>query len=143
MFSLRTTLTMILSVFLAVGAACLLYATTALRRKAEFPGVALLVPVCAMVLALILFYREHAADPILRHYYVETLALAALTVLLLEFAAFAFRGGAPRLLMPASTMSVILCAAALAARPTLAEILFYAGGACIALGIGVAADFDP
>lgn len=48
-----------------------------------------------MVLALILFYREHAADPILRHYYVETLALAALTVLLLEFAAFAFRGGAP------------------------------------------------
>ena len=141
-FSLRTTLTMILSVFLAVGAACLLYATTALRRKAEFPGVALLVPVCAMVLALILFYREHAADPILRHYYVETLALAALTVLLLEFAAFAFRG-APRLLMPASTMSVILCAAALAARPTLAEILFYAGGACIALGIGAAADFDP
>lgn len=138
-FSLRTTLTMILSVFLAVGAACLLYATTELRRKA----VALLVPVCAMVLALILFYREHAADPILRHYYVETLALAALTVLLLEFAAFAFRGGAPRLLMPASTMSVILCAAALAARPTLAEILFYAGGACIALGIGAAADFDP
>jgi len=89
-FSLRTTLTMILSVFLAVGAACLLYATTALRRKAEFPGIALLVPVCAMVLTLILFYREHAADPILRHYYVETLALAALTVLLLEFAAFAF-----------------------------------------------------
>lgn len=142
-FSLRTTLTMILSVFLAAGAAYLLYATTALRRKAEFPGVALLVPVCAMVLALILFYREHAADPILRHYYVETLALTALTVLLLEFAAFAFRGGAPRLLMPASTMSVILCAAALAARPTLAEILFYAGGACIALGIGAAADFDP
>ena len=68
---------------------------------------------------------------------------AALTVLLLEFAAFAFRGGAPRLLMPASTMSVILCAAALAACPTLAEILFYAGGACIALGIGAAADFDP
>ena len=141
--SLRTTVTMILSVFLAVGAACLLYATAALRRKAEFPGVVLLVPVCAMVLALILFYREHAADPILRHYYVETLALAALAVLLLEFAAFAFRGGAPRLLMPASTMSVILCAAALAARPSLAEILFYAGGACIALGIGAAADFDP
>ena len=60
-FSLRTTLTMILSVFLAVGAACLLYATTALRRKAEFPGVALLVPVCAMVLALILFYREQVS----------------------------------------------------------------------------------
>ena len=142
-FSLRTTVTMALSVFLAVGAACLLYAVAALRRKAEFPGVVLLVPVCAMVLALILFYREHAADPVLRHYYVETLALAALTVLLLEFAAFAFRGGAPRLLMPASSLSVILCAAALAARPALSEILFYAGGACIALAIGAAADFDP
>ena len=35
-FSLRTTLTMILSVFLAVGAACLLYATTALRRRSAF-----------------------------------------------------------------------------------------------------------
>ena len=142
-FSLRTTVTMALSVFLAVGAACLLYAVAALRRKAEFPGVVLLVPVCAMVLALILFYREHAADPVLRHYDVETLALAALTVLLLEFAAFAFRGGAPRLLMPASSLSVILCAAALAARPALSEILFYAGGACIALAIGAAADFDP
>ena len=142
-FFLRTTVTMALSVFLAVGAACLLYAVAALRRKAEFPGVVLLVPVCAMVLALILFYREHAADPVLRHYYVETLALAALTVLLLEFAAFAFRGGAPRLLMPASSLSVILCAAALAARPALSEILFYTGGACIALAIGAAADFDP
>ena len=142
-FSLRTTLTMLMSAFIVVGAVCLLWATTALRRRTEFPGVVLLVPVCALVLTLIFFYREHAADPILRHYYVETLALAALTVLLLEFAAFAFRGGAPRLLMPASTMSVILCAAALAARPTLAEILFYAGGACIALGIGAAADFDP
>ena len=142
-FSLRTTLTMILSVFLAVGAACLLYATTALRRKAEFSGVALLVPVCAMVLALILFYREHATDPILRHYYVETLALAALTVLLLEFAAFAFRNGAPRLLVPVCEMSIILCAAAIAARPALEDILFYAGGICIALGIGAAADFDP
>ena len=143
-FSLRTTLTMILSVFLAVGAACLLYATTALRRKAEFPGIALLAPVCAMVLALILFYREHAADPILRHYYVETLALAALRNSELETTyAPTARAAASAKMMPASTMSVILCAAALAARPTLAEILFYAGGACIALGIGAAADFDP
>ena len=45
--------------------------------------------------------------------------------------------------MPASSLSVILCAAALAARPALSEILFYAGGACIALAIGAAADFDP
>ena len=142
-FAPRTTLAMLMSAFVAAGAVCLLYATTALRRKTSFSGVALLVPVCAMVLTLILFYREHAADPVLRHYYVETLALAALTVMLLEFAAFAFRGGAPRVLMPVSTMSVILCAAAIAARPTLADMLFYAGGICLALAIGAAADFDP
>ena len=142
-FAPRTTLAMLMSAFVAAGALCLIYATTALRRRTSFSGVALLVPVCAMVLTLILFYREHAADPVLRHYYVETLALAALTVMLLEFAAFAFRGGAPRVLVPMSTMSVILCAAALAARPSLAEILFYFGGAWIALGIGEAADFDP
>lgn len=142
-FSQRTTLTMLMSAFVAAGAVCLLYATTALRRRTSFPGVVLLVPVCALVLTLILFYRDHAADPILRHYYVETLALAALTVLLLEFAAFAFRNGAPRLLVPVCEMSVILCAAAIAARPALEDILFYAGGICIALGIGAAADFDP
>ena len=142
-FSQRTTLTMLMSAFVAAGAVCLLYATTALRRRASFPGVVLLVPVCALVLTLILFYRDHAADPILRHYYVETLALAALTVLLLEFAAFAFRNGAPRLLVPVCAMSVILCAAAIAARPALEDTLFYAGGICIALGIGAAADFDP
>ena len=142
-FAPRTTLAMLMSAFAAAGAVCLLYATTALRRRKDFSGVALLVPVCAMVLTLILFYREHAADPVLRHYYVETLALAALTVLLLEFAAFAFRGGAPRVLVPVSAMSVILCAAAIAARPALADLLFYAGGLCLALGIGTAADFDP
>lgn len=142
-FSQRTTLTMLMSAFVAAGAVCLLYVTTTLRRRASFPGVVLLVPVCALVLTLILFYRDHAADPILRHYYVETLALAALTVLLLEFAAFAFRNGAPRLLVPVCEMSVILCVAAIAVRPALEDILFYAGGICIALGIGAAADFDP
>lgn len=142
-FSQRSAAELILPVFLAAGAVCLIWATAALRRGTEFPGVILLVPVCAMVLTLILFYREHAADPVLRHYYVETLALAALTVLLLEFAAFAFRGGAPRILMPVSAMSIILCAAAIAARPALGSILFYAGGICLAAGIGAAADFDP
>ena len=95
-----------------------------------------------MVLALITFYRGCAADPVLRHFYIETLALAALTALLLEFAAFAFRGGAPRLLVPLCAMSAILCAAALAACSALPEMLFYTGGLCLALGIDAATDFD-
>lgn len=142
-FSQRTAAELLLAAFLAAGAGCLLAALFALRRETAFSGILLLVPVCALVLRLIFFYREHAADPILRHFYVETLALAVLTVLLLEFAAFAFRGGAPRLLMPLCLMSVVLCAAALAARPALADTLFYAGGVCIALGIAAAADFEP
>lgn len=142
-FSQRTAAELLLAAFLAAGAGCLLAALFALRRGTDFSGILLLVPVCALVLRLIFFYREHTADPVLRHFYVETLALAALTVLLLEFAAFAFRGGAPRILMPVSAMSIILCAAAIAALPALGDILFYAGGICLAAGIGAAADFDP
>lgn len=142
-FSQRTMADLLLPAFLAAGAGCMLIALFALRRGTAFSGLLLLVPVCALVLRLIFFYREHTADPVLRHFYVETLALAALTVLLLEFSAFAFRGGAPRLIMPVCAMSVVLCAASLAALPGLADILFYAGGLCLALGIGAAADFDP
>ena len=142
-FSQRTAAELLLAAFLAAGAGCLLASLFALRRGTDFSGILLLVPVCALVLRLIFFYREHTADPVLRHFYVETLALAALTVLLLEFAAFAFRGGAPRLLMPLCFVSVILCAASLAARPALGELLFYAGGAAIAAGIAAAADVGP
>ena len=141
-FGQRTTISVLLAAFLAAGAASLLAALFALRRGREPSGFLLLVPVCALVLALIAFYRAHAADPVLRHFYVETLALAALTALLLEFAAFAFRGGAPRLLVPLCALSAVLCAAALAACPALPEALFYAGGLCLALGIDAATDFD-
>ena len=141
-FGQRTTISLLLAAFPAAGAVCLLAALFALRRGKDPAGLLLLVPVCAMVLALITFYRGCAADPVLRHFYIETLALAALTALLLEFAAFAFRGGAPRLLVPLCAMSAILCAAALAACSALPEMLFYTGGLCLALGIDAATDFD-
>ena len=37
-----------MSAFIVVGAVCLLWATTALRRRTEFPGVVLLVPVVTL-----------------------------------------------------------------------------------------------
>lgn len=133
---------------LAVGVVCLLAAVAALRKRKEFPGVILLVPVCALVLRLIFFYREHTADPFLRDYYVELLALAALTLFLLEFAAFAFRGGAPRLFVPLGYITFILCAASLASvqlpdvGASLGDMIFYGAGALLTLGLLGAADFD-
>lgn len=132
---------------LAVGAVCLIAALATLRKERDFPGVVLLVPVCALVLRVILFYREHTADPVLRDYYVELLALAAMTVFLLEFAAFAFRGGAPRLFVPLGEVCVILCAAAIAAARLgcldTADLAFYGGSFFLTLGLLGAADFEP
>lgn len=140
--------TLLPEALLAVGAVCLLISVAALRKKKEFPGVLLLVPVCALVLRLILFYREHTADPFLRDYYVELLALAAMTLFLLEFAAFAFRGGAPRLFVPLGYLTVILCVASLAATRlpesgfAVGDFAFYAASAVLALGLLAATDFE-
>lgn len=139
-------ISLVLAGLLAAGAACLLVAAAALQKGKSAPGVLLLVPVVALVLRLIFFYREHTADPFLRDYYVELLALAAMTLLLLEFAAFAFRGGAPRLFIPLGEVCVILCAAAITAAWLgcfgMADLAFYGGSLFLALGLLSAADFD-
>lgn len=145
--SAGTMLALVMAAFLVAGAVCLLAALFALRRGTAFSGIVLLVPVCALVLRLIFFYRENTADPVLRHFYVETLALAALTLLLLEFAAFAFRGGAPRLFQPLCALCVILCTASVTGCVLdcgeAADAAFYAGGAFLALGLLGAEDFEP
>ena len=122
----RTLLSMLLSVFWFACAAAVLYVLFALRRGTAFSGVALLTPVCALALG---------------HLYIEILALSALTVSFLELAAFAFRNGAPRLYLPLSALSVILCACMLAEQRSLVSMAFYAGFAFILLGFCAAADF--
>lgn len=147
-FGETDTLALVQSALLAVGAVCLLVSVAALRKKKYFPGVLLLVPVCALVLRLIFFYRDHTADPVLRNYYVELLALAAFTVFLLEFAAFAFRGGAPRLFVPLGCITVVLCVAAAIGSSLFGVFGFddfgcFVGAAFTALGLLFSTDFDP
>ena len=137
----RTLLSMLLSVFWFACAAAVLYVLFALRRGTAFSGVALLTPVCALALQTAVSYRSSAADPVLGHLYIEILALSALTVSFLELAAFAFRNGAPRLYLPLSALSVILCACMLAEQRSLVSMAFYAGFAFILLGFCAAAVF--
>ena len=114
----RTTLTMILPVFLAVGAACLLYATTALQPQGGVPRRCAARACVRWRCQLILFYREHAADLILRHYLCRNAGAAALTVLLApNLRPLLSAAARPRLLMPASTMSAILARRRLGRAP--------------------------
>lgn len=133
---------------LAVGAMCLIATFAALRKGKKFAGVLLLVPVCALLLRVILFFRAHTPDPFLRDYYVELLALAAVTAFLLEFAAFAFGSGAPRRFVPLGEISVLLCVASVAGTQlggvfTANDLCFYGGSFLLALGFLGAVDFEP
>ena len=105
---------LLMSVFLALCGAAVLYIVVALRKKSRFAPTALLAPVCYLVVQLILVYRDNAKDPVLAHYYPLLLALAALCLSFLFLAAFAFRNGAPRLYVPLTNLALILSMAALA-----------------------------
>ncbi|MBE6908849.1 MAG: hypothetical protein E7474_04465 [Ruminococcaceae bacterium] len=129
-----STLTLLLAVFDAASALCLLYAVFGLYRGGEVQGMALLVPVCALVVNLILRYRADASDPVLGHVYVELLALAALTACALELAAFAFRNGSPRVFLPLAALSALLAAAAASEWQSMPYTLLFAGSALLALG---------
>ena len=120
----------------------MIYAFFALRRGEPLPGVVLLTPVYALVLQLIFVYRATAVDPVLANFYPEILALAALTAAFLEFSAFAFRNGAPRIFVPLASMAVVLCVCTAAGTRELSLLLFYPGFALILLGYCAAADFS-
>ena len=142
LFSSRSLLTILLAVFRVAAGASVIYALFALRRGDPISGVVLLTPVYALVLQLIFVYRATAVDPVLAHFYVEILALAALTAGFLEFSAFAFRNGAPRIFLPLAAMAVILCVCTAAGTRELSSLLFYPGFALISLGYCAAADFS-
>ena len=142
LFSSRTLLTILLAVFRLAAGASVIYALFTLRRGESVSGVVLLTPVYALVLQLIFVYRATAVDPVLAHFYPEILALAALTAAFLEFSAFAFRNGAPRIFVPLAAMAVIVCVCTAAGTRELSSLLFYSGFALILLGYCAAADFS-
>ena len=130
---------MVTAILLAVAALALLPAAAACRkggkRSAAAPnGNLLLIPPVALVIRLALEFREMSVDASQQRYYVELLALVLLVPTLFSLSSFAFRcGKTPRFLFFAA-MTAVFCLAALADADTTAGLLFYAGGAALALG---------
>jgi hypothetical protein len=95
----------------------------------------LLAPVGYLVFRLVLTYREASINPALTSYYVELLALSALILTFFRASSFAFHCGRTRRFAMYAGLSVILCMAVLAEGHTPAELLMYAGGALLSLGL--------
>ena len=133
---------LLLAVFGIASALSVLYVAFTLRRGGDVQGVALLVPVCALVVYLIFLYRADASDPVLARIYVEILTVALLTFSAIERAAFAFRNGSPRLCRCAGVMAALLALTAAADGKSLAALLFFAGCALVELGFLAASKFE-
>lgn len=132
----------LLGMFAVVAALCVLYAVFALYRGNEVQGVALLVPVCCLVVYMIFLYRADASDPVLARIYIEILAVALLTYAALERAAFAFRGGSPRAYRIAGAMACVLAAAAAGEFKSPSATLLLVGCALTELGFLCAAELE-
>ena len=131
---LRTLSVILLAVLRFAAGAAVIYALFALRRGGTLPRAALLTPVYALVVQLVFTYRATAVDPVLSHFYVEILALAALAAAFLEFSAFAFRSGAPRVFLPLADMAVVLCVCTAVGARELPTLLLYSGFALVLFG---------
>lgn len=122
-----------------LSAFCLLTTLPACRRsgsreagRADAPaarvnGLLLVLPVIAMVVRLVLRYRQDSVNPTLAAYYVPLLALILVTMALYLLAGFAFQSGSSRAFLLCAAAAVILCVTALADRQPLYSSLFYAG----------------
>lgn len=94
-----------------------------------------LVPVGALVLRLVLVYREDSVNPSLSAYYLELLALSALILALYRASSFAFGSGRTRRFAVYAAWAVMLCLATLADGHTLPNLLIYLGGTAVSAGL--------
>lgn len=132
---------LLLAAFIAASAACVLYAVFGLYRGVGVQGVALLVPVCCLIVCLIAYYRVEAMNPVLAEIYVGILAVSALAYSAYERASFAFRNGSPRAYRVASALAFVLAVAAAAELRSLAMFMLFGGCALAELGFLAAAEF--
>ena len=122
-----------------LSASCLFTTLPACRRSgsreagrtgipaARVNGLFLVLPVIAMVVRLVLRYRQDSVNPTLAAYYIPLLALILVTMALYLLAGFAFQSGSSRAFLLCATAAIILCIAALADDQPLYSSLFYAG----------------
>ena len=125
---------LLLALFTVAGALCVLYAAFALYRGHAVQGLALLAPVCCLVVYAVFIYRTDASNPVLAQIYVEILAIALLTCSALERAAFAFDNGSPRLYLCTNVMAFTFALAAAAEGKSLSAALLFGGWALVELG---------
>lgn len=111
-------------------AVCAFYVIFTLRSGAQAESMMFLPPVFFLAVRLLLRYREQSYDPVRGHYYIELLALMALTATYLMVASFAYRCGRPKAYAVTAWMCVVLCACAAAQGLGLGlGLLFFGHGA--------------
>lgn len=121
-------------VFAALTGLCTLYLVATLRRGQLEPMMTL-PPAYLTPVLLLLHYRERSSDPVWAHFYVEVLALAALTGAYLMLSAFAFRQGKPRSYAAVALLSVPLCVCAAMQATSLAAALRLLGHAAVQVSL--------
>ena len=133
-FSATTQL--ILGILTLAAAGALFWGLLACRRNSiKAPTNALLLPVAALVIRVVLTYRLDSVNPSLQLYYIELLALVFLTLAFYRLSSFAFQVGQIRRFAFYTGAAVILSAASLADGNTyLSSLLLYAGSALTLLG---------
>ena len=94
----------------------------------------LLVPPAVLVIRLVVTYREVSVIPSLAVYYVEILALVALTLAFYRLSSFAFQSGDTCRFTLYAVSAVLLCLTTLADQTSFCGILFYLGCALSLLG---------
>lgn len=97
-------------------------------------GGLLLMPMCAAAVQLVLTYRAHAADPVLRHYEMTLLSLAAAALAAAALAGLAFGAGGRRRALLFCGVTPALSAAALCSADSYGAALGLTG--CAAAGLG-------
>ena len=99
------------------------------------PSWALLMPVGALVVRLVLTYRVDSVNPSLEMYYIELLALVFMTLGFYRLSSFAFEAGRSWLFGFYTGAAVLLCTASLAdGSAYLSSLLLQAGGAVTLMG---------
>ncbi|MCR5825927.1 MAG: hypothetical protein K6G54_05135 [Oscillospiraceae bacterium] len=130
------------ALLVVLSGGCALYMAFALYRENDPQGLALLVPICALIVLLVYVYRTNASDPVLMRSYIETLAVAALTASTTLRAAFYYGGSNPRRYVPVSALSALLSLTAAAEGGSLAYAALFVGYAAIELSYLAAANFS-
>ena len=125
--SLQSSLLDLLLGALSVVSGCAMFAAVKQWRQGEAPGGLLLAPVLLYVAWLLLTYKNYADFPVTARFYVEVLALAALTLAAYQAAAFAYGIGSHRWFRVSAAMAVTLGCTALADSVSLPVLVLYGG----------------